>query len=86
MDHEVAEEHAPPVEQQLGDCFRQLEARLSDGRTWLFGRWTITDAYGYGPALWIAPVLDDAARDREVPLPRGQWIDRPAVPAAGADA
>ena len=21
--------------------------------------WTITDAYGYGPALWVAPVLDD---------------------------
>ncbi|HEX5192288.1 MAG TPA: TIM-barrel domain-containing protein [Solirubrobacteraceae bacterium] len=37
--------------------------------------WTITDAYGYGPALWIAPVLDDGARDREVPLPRGEWIE-----------
>jgi alpha-D-xyloside xylohydrolase len=37
--------------------------------------WTITDAYGYGPALWVAPVLDDGARDREVPLPRGNWME-----------
>jgi alpha-glucosidase (family GH31 glycosyl hydrolase) len=37
--------------------------------------WTITDSYGYGPALWVAPVLDDGAREREVPLPRGDWIE-----------
>jgi alpha-glucosidase (family GH31 glycosyl hydrolase) len=37
--------------------------------------WTITDAYGFGPALWVAPVLDDGARDREAPLPRGEWIE-----------
>ncbi|MGZ4227455.1 MAG: TIM-barrel domain-containing protein [Solirubrobacteraceae bacterium] len=37
--------------------------------------WTIGDAYGYGPALWVAPVLDDGAREREVALPRGEWID-----------
>jgi alpha-glucosidase (family GH31 glycosyl hydrolase) len=37
--------------------------------------WTITDAYGYGPALWVAPVLDDGAREREVSLPRGEWIE-----------
>ena len=37
--------------------------------------WTITDAYGYGPALWVAPVLDDEAREREVALPRGEWIE-----------
>jgi alpha-glucosidase (family GH31 glycosyl hydrolase) len=37
--------------------------------------WTITDAYGYGPALWVAPVLDDGAREREVSLPRGDWIE-----------
>jgi alpha-glucosidase (family GH31 glycosyl hydrolase) len=37
--------------------------------------WTITDAYGYGPSLWVAPVLDDGAREREVPLPRGDWIE-----------
>jgi alpha-glucosidase (family GH31 glycosyl hydrolase) len=37
--------------------------------------WSITDAYGYGPSLWVAPVLDDGAREREVPLPRGEWIE-----------
>jgi alpha-glucosidase (family GH31 glycosyl hydrolase) len=37
--------------------------------------WSITDAYGYGPALWVAPVLDDGAREREVSLPRGEWIE-----------
>jgi alpha-glucosidase (family GH31 glycosyl hydrolase) len=37
--------------------------------------WTVGDAYGYGPALWVAPVLDDRARQREVPLPRGEWIE-----------
>jgi alpha-glucosidase (family GH31 glycosyl hydrolase) len=37
--------------------------------------WTIGDAYGYGPALWVAPVLDDRAREREVSLPRGEWIE-----------
>jgi len=37
--------------------------------------WTIADAYGYGPALWVAPVLDDGAREREVALPRGRWIE-----------
>ncbi len=37
--------------------------------------WTIADAYGYGPALWVAPVLDEGAREREVALPRGRWIE-----------
>jgi alpha-glucosidase (family GH31 glycosyl hydrolase) len=37
--------------------------------------WTTTDAYGYGPSLWVAPVLDEGAREREVPLPRGDWIE-----------
>ncbi len=37
--------------------------------------WTITDAYGYGSALWVAPVLEDGAREREVALPRGDWIE-----------
>jgi alpha-glucosidase (family GH31 glycosyl hydrolase) len=36
--------------------------------------WTITDAYGYGPALWVAPVLHEGAREREVALPRGDWL------------
>jgi alpha-glucosidase (family GH31 glycosyl hydrolase) len=37
--------------------------------------WSITDAYGYGPALWVAPVLDEGGREREVALPRGDWIE-----------
>jgi alpha-glucosidase (family GH31 glycosyl hydrolase) len=37
--------------------------------------WTIADAFGYGPALWVAPVLDEGARSREVALPRGAWIE-----------
>jgi alpha-glucosidase (family GH31 glycosyl hydrolase) len=37
--------------------------------------WTIADAYGYGPALWVAPVLDEGAAEREVALPRGRWIE-----------
>jgi alpha-glucosidase (family GH31 glycosyl hydrolase) len=37
--------------------------------------WTINDAFGYGPALWVAPVLDEGAREREVALPRGEWIE-----------
>src|ERR671914_951092 len=37
--------------------------------------WTLSDQYGYGPALWVAPVLEDGAREREVSLPRGVWID-----------
>ena len=37
--------------------------------------WQIADAFGFGPALWVAPVLDPGAREREVPLPRGRWIE-----------
>jgi alpha-glucosidase (family GH31 glycosyl hydrolase) len=37
--------------------------------------WTIPDAFGYGPALWVAPVLDEGARSREVALPHGEWIE-----------
>jgi hypothetical protein len=37
--------------------------------------WSITDAYGYGPSLWVAPVLEEGAREREVALPRGDWIE-----------
>ncbi|MEA2142987.1 MAG: alpha-D-xyloside xylohydrolase [Solirubrobacteraceae bacterium] len=37
--------------------------------------WTVADAYGFGPALWVAPVLEDGARSREVALPRGEWIE-----------
>jgi alpha-glucosidase (family GH31 glycosyl hydrolase) len=37
--------------------------------------WSIADAYGYGPSLWVAPVLEVGAREREVDLPRGHWLD-----------
>jgi alpha-glucosidase (family GH31 glycosyl hydrolase) len=37
--------------------------------------WALADQYGYGPALWVAPVLERRAREREVSLPRGEWID-----------
>ena len=37
--------------------------------------YSISDAYGYGPSIWVAPVLEEGAREREVPLPRGDWID-----------
>ncbi len=37
--------------------------------------WALADQYGYGPALWVAPVLERGAREREVSLPRGDWID-----------
>ena len=35
----------------------------------------VADAYGYGPSLWVAPVVEAGAREREVPLPAGTWID-----------
>ena len=35
--------------------------------------WGIADAYFLGPALWVAPVLDDDARSRRAYLPRGEW-------------
>jgi len=37
--------------------------------------WSIGDSYGYGPSLWVAPILEDGAREREVALPRGEWIE-----------
>jgi alpha-glucosidase (family GH31 glycosyl hydrolase) len=37
--------------------------------------WAVADAFGYGPALWVAPVVDEGEREREVALPRGRWID-----------
>jgi alpha-glucosidase (family GH31 glycosyl hydrolase) len=36
--------------------------------------WAVADAYGYGPSLWVAPVLEDGAREVEVDLPRGDWV------------
>jgi alpha-glucosidase (family GH31 glycosyl hydrolase) len=37
--------------------------------------WAIADAYGYGPSLWVAPVVEAGATAREVNLPCGDWID-----------
>ncbi len=37
--------------------------------------WALSDAFGYGPALWVAPVVEDGARERETVLPRGDWIE-----------
>jgi alpha-glucosidase (family GH31 glycosyl hydrolase) len=37
--------------------------------------WAIADAYGFGPALWVAPVLEAGAREVQVDLPRGDWIE-----------
>jgi alpha-glucosidase (family GH31 glycosyl hydrolase) len=37
--------------------------------------YAIADAFGYGPALWVAPVLDEGVAERAVPLPRGRWIE-----------
>jgi hypothetical protein len=34
----------------------------------------VADAFGYGPSLWVAPVVEDGAREREVVLPRGRWV------------
>jgi glutathione S-transferase len=55
----------------LRDCFGQVESRLSDGRQWLFGSWTVTDVYllwlwfrGVGSGLTAQefPLVDDLAR------------------------
>jgi alpha-glucosidase (family GH31 glycosyl hydrolase) len=37
--------------------------------------WRLADAYGFGPALWVAPVLDEGVTERRVYLPPGEWID-----------
>ena len=37
--------------------------------------WAVADAYGYGPSLWVAPVLESGAREVEVDLPQG-GLDR----------
>jgi alpha-glucosidase (family GH31 glycosyl hydrolase) len=36
--------------------------------------WAITDSYLLGPALWVAPVVEEGERLRRTYLPRGQWI------------
>jgi alpha-glucosidase (family GH31 glycosyl hydrolase) len=37
--------------------------------------WEVADAFGYGPSLWVAPVIEDGATDRETILPHGDWIE-----------
>jgi alpha-glucosidase (family GH31 glycosyl hydrolase) len=37
--------------------------------------WAVADAFGVGPSLWVAPVLEAGARTRMVRLPRGEWIE-----------
>ena len=37
--------------------------------------WQITDSFGLGPALWVAPVLEEGATSRRAYLPRGDWVD-----------
>ncbi len=37
--------------------------------------WSLADAFGYGPALWVAPVVEPGACEREVLLPHGEWIE-----------
>ncbi len=37
--------------------------------------WTISDSYLFGPSLWVAPVLEEAAERRRAYLPRGRWRD-----------
>jgi alpha-glucosidase (family GH31 glycosyl hydrolase) len=38
-------------------------------------RWDVADAFAYGPSLYVAPVLDEGARERRAVLPRGRWIE-----------
>ena len=45
----------------------------------------MADGYGYGPSLWVAPVLEAGAREREVELPAGDWIDLWTGEAVTAD-
>jgi alpha-glucosidase (family GH31 glycosyl hydrolase) len=37
--------------------------------------WQLADAYGFGPSLWVAPVLEQGATEREVELPTGEWLE-----------
>ena len=36
--------------------------------------WAIADSYFLGPALWVAPVLEEGATSRRTYLPRGEWV------------
>ena len=37
--------------------------------------WSVGDAFGFGPALWVAPILEEGATEREAVLPRGRWVE-----------
>ncbi len=37
--------------------------------------WEVGDAYGFGPSMWVAPVLEKGTRERRTYLPRGEWLD-----------
>ena len=37
--------------------------------------WEISDSYGFGPSMWVAPVLEAGARERRTYLPKGEWLD-----------
>ena len=39
------------------------------------GGWEVADAFGVGPALWVAPVVEEGARERDAWLPPGDWIE-----------
>jgi alpha-glucosidase (family GH31 glycosyl hydrolase) len=36
--------------------------------------WGLADSFFLGPALWVAPVVEEGARARQAYLPRGSWI------------
>ena len=46
---------------------------LSTRRTAL--GWQVADAYGFGPSLWVAPVVDEGARERRTYSRAASWID-----------
>ncbi len=37
--------------------------------------WSVADAFGYGPSLWVAPVVEPGAVERDTLLPRGEWLE-----------
>lgn len=37
--------------------------------------WSVADAFGYGPSLWVAPVVEAGATERDTLLPHGEWIE-----------
>ncbi|MEA2396286.1 MAG: alpha-D-xyloside xylohydrolase [Solirubrobacteraceae bacterium] len=39
------------------------------------GDWEVADAFCLGPALWVAPVIEEGATEREAWLPPGDWIE-----------